>query len=178
MSQTSGVDPTQETPGKKSSGIFSIDEADEEDLAWREAFKIFDRDGNGVISPKEFASVIRSIGSTKDTSERVQHELDFNEFATKLREHIQSPQLCQDLENAFSVFRVDSGDPERSCVTLETLQYALLNLGDPLTEEEVTAFLDDARSAEVSLENPGNSGDVFLECHRLAQKLANTMNRK
>lgn len=173
MSQTPVLDPTQPASSKKTSGIFDIDEADEEDLAWREAFKIFDRDGNGLISPKEFASVVRSIGSNEDPSEvDDQSELDFTKFAEKLQGHIQSPTLCQDLENAFSVFRVDSG----GFVTLETLQYALLNLGDPLTEEEVTAFLDDARSAEVT--HSDNSGDVRLECHRLAEKLANAMGRK
>ncbi|ELU09134.1 hypothetical protein CAPTEDRAFT_228814 [Capitella teleta] len=118
---------------------------DEEIQEYKEAFAMFDKDGDGTISTKELGIVMRSLGQNPTESElqEIINEvdmdgngtIDFEEFVVMM-----AKQQClgpEELEQAFRMFDKD-GD---GFIDARELRHLLTNLGEKLTETEVDEMI-------------------------------------
>eukprot|EP00741_Cyanophora_paradoxa_P003358 tig00000692_g3264.t1 len=135
----------------------------EEQLAeFKEAFSLFDRDGDGCITPKELGTVMRSLGQTPTEAElnelinELQAEgttlIDFANFLTIMSKKSKEPYSTEEIMDAFRVF-----DKEGSgYITTVELRHIMTNLGEKLTDEEVDEMI---READVSGDGKVNYAD-------------------
>ncbi|XP_069131579.1 calmodulin-2-like [Argopecten irradians] len=117
---------------------------------FREAFALFDKDGNGHISTNELMAVMQSLGQNPTTDEvkEMIAEVDkngngtveFEEFCKMMirKEEEQDPEEA--LREAFKVFDKDGN----GFISAKELQYTMKNLGNELTEEEVDEMIQEA----------------------------------
>lgn len=114
------------------------------------AFTLFDKDGDGSISPRELGNAIRSLGQNpteKELREMIAEiDLDgsggvgFDEFVVLMISHLKDVDTESEIRQAFNVFD-RNGD---GFITADELRYAMLNLGEPLTDEEVEEMIREA----------------------------------
>ena len=126
----------------------------EEDLEeYREAFKLFDKDGSGAISPEEFAKVLKNLGQnlSKEELKDLIVELDqdksgeitFDEFITYMKKvKVQEEMNEEDaVIKAFQTFDVDKDDQ----ISNAEFRHILCNLGqDRFTVEECDEIFKEA----------------------------------
>lgn len=130
----------------------SLNDVPEEMLKdWREAFSMFDKNGDDLISAGELGTVMRNLG-LNPTEEDVQKMIsdvdkdangfvDFNEFVSmmlKFQESHVDPEE-QYLE-AFRVFDQDGN----GFISPRELQSVMCNLGEKLSEEEIKDMIQEA----------------------------------
>lgn len=139
------------------SGRRDLNEDEIADL--KEAFAIFDANGDGTIEAKELREVMRSLGqnpSKKEIKEMISSvdgddngAIDFDEFLVLMKSRPKDPD--QELRNAFKVFDTDnSGSISRS-----ELKNLMINLGQSLTDNEVDEMMkmvDINNDGEISFE--------------------------
>ncbi|OWF56442.1 Calmodulin-2 [Mizuhopecten yessoensis] len=116
----------------------------------RDVFKIFDGNGDGVISEKELGTVLRSLGENLsdndlhdmmlEVDEDGNGEIDFQEFLSMMSRRMKDRGSKDDLREAFRVFDLD-GD---GFITANELRHAMTSMGEKLTEEEVEEMITDA----------------------------------
>jgi calmodulin len=137
----------------------------EEQIAeFKEAFAIFDHDGDGKITLKEFGTVLRALGQNPTDAELSQIAIDFltsqhlpypltpadyekdpfvsfTDFLNLLAKHIKDPMESEvEIIEAFKVFdRVGSG-----FIAVSELRHLLTNLGEKMSHEEVDELLKEA----------------------------------
>jgi calmodulin len=117
---------------------------------FREAFNIFDKDGDGRITAKELGTVMRSLGQNPSEAELQdmvnQVDLDgngtieFDEFLYMMSRQMRDGDTEEDIKAAFRVFDKD-GDGK---ITTAELTHIMNNLGEPLTQEEVDEMIAQA----------------------------------
>ncbi|XP_053388872.1 uncharacterized protein LOC123524074 [Mercenaria mercenaria] len=123
---------------------------------FREAFSLFDKDGDGTMTTKELGTVMRSFGldpSQKELIEMVAEvdvdgngEIDFEEFLMMMAKKMNDVDHEAEIKEAFEIFdRENSG-----FVTHADLKHAMYQLGEKLTDEEVSEMLKEAET-----EKPG-----------------------
>eukprot|EP01114_Cavostelium_apophysatum_P005865 TRINITY_DN1702_c0_g1_i3.p1 TRINITY_DN1702_c0_g1~~TRINITY_DN1702_c0_g1_i3.p1 ORF type:complete len:160 (-),score=21.65 TRINITY_DN1702_c0_g1_i3:121-564(-) len=118
----------------------------EEQIAeYKEAFHLFDRDGDGKITTKELGTVLRSVGQNpteKDLGNLIDptHSglIDFDEF-TKLviKQMQQSIASEEEIINALRVFDKE----HNNTISAAELRHIMSNMGEKLTDEEVDDML-------------------------------------
>ena len=90
---------------------------EEQTAEFREAFALFDKDGDGTISTKELGTVMNSLGQ-KPTSAELEAmikeidtdgngEIDFDEFLAMMAKKLQESDLEEDIREAFRVFDIN-----------------------------------------------------------------------
>lgn len=122
----------------------------EEINEYKQAFALYDRNSNGTINQSELLSVLRSLGQnpTEQEVQDIINEMDsnkngkieFQEFLEKMAERNERNDMSEDLRNAFRVFDAN-GDGR---ISVEELRHVMVNLGDPLTDEEVDEMMREA----------------------------------
>nr|ABK21927.1 unknown [Picea sitchensis] len=123
----------------------------EEQIAeFREAFSLFDRDGDGSITTKELSTVIRSLGQNpteaeiQDMINEVDTDgngtIDFREFLDLMAHKIKDLDSDEELREAFKVFDKD----QNGYISAAELRHVMINLGEKLTEEEVELMIKEA----------------------------------
>ncbi len=88
--------------------------SEEQVAEFKEAFSLFDKDGNGAITTKELGTVMRSLGQNPSDSElqdminEVDADgngtIDFSEFLTLMVRKMQTTEQDDELREAFKVF--------------------------------------------------------------------------
>jgi len=121
---------------------------DERLKEYKEAFGLFDKNGDGTISVKEFATVIRSLGINPSPEEvkKMVEEIDanhnkiieFNEFVVFMENKMKRKDSEEDMIEIFKVFDAD-GD---GLISRNELKNAMDTLGAHLTEKDVNDILD------------------------------------
>ena len=87
---------------------------DEQTAEFKEAFTLFDKDGDGTISTKELETVMTSLGQKptlaelemmiKEVDVDGNGEIDFGEFLAMMAKKLKETDLEEDIREAFRVF--------------------------------------------------------------------------
>nr|CDS34248.1 calmodulin [Hymenolepis microstoma] len=117
---------------------------------FRESFKLFDKNGDGVISMAELGSVMKSVGqeATEEDLKKMFKEvdtdgngiIDFDEFLGLMTMRAIKSSSEDSLMPAFKVFDRDGN----GFITLSELRLAMRNLGENLTVEQVEEMIREA----------------------------------
>nr|KAG5710668.1 hypothetical protein BaRGS_035070 [Batillaria attramentaria] len=106
----------------------TADQLSEEQIAeFKEAFSLFDKDGDGTITTKELGTVMRSLGQNPTEAELQDmiNEVDADD---------------EELKEAFRVFDKDGN----GFISASELRHVMTNLGEKLTDEEVDEMIREA----------------------------------
>ncbi|NWV03593.1 CALMS protein, partial [Ptilonorhynchus violaceus] len=123
----------------------------EEKIAeFKEAFSLFDRDGDGSISTKELGTVMRSLGQNPSEAElrdmvaEVDADgggtVDFAEFLSLMARKMREADGEEEIREAFRVFDKDGN----GYISAAELRHVMTNLGEKLTDEEVDEMIKEA----------------------------------
>lgn len=127
---------------------------EEQILKFKEAFSLFDKDGDGSVSTAELGTVLRSLGVNPTASELQDmiNEADadssgtvnFPEFLTMCARTMKDTDSEEDLTKAFAVFDKDG----RGVVSASELKHVMSQLGERLTDEELEEMLEWSNESE------------------------------
>ncbi|CAN8270448.1 unnamed protein product [Cochlearia groenlandica] len=122
----------------------------EQIMEFKEAFCLFDKNGDGCITADELANVIRSLDQnpTEQELQDMITEIDsdgngtieFSEFLNLMAYHIQESDVNEELTEAFKVFDKD----QNGYISASELRHVMINLGEKLTDEEVNQMIKEA----------------------------------
>jgi len=114
---------------------------------FKEAFALFDKDGDGTITADELGVVMRSLGRnpTREELEAMIAEVDddgsgeieFPEFLRLMASKLQDTDSIEEMREAFLVFDRDKS----GSVTASELKHVMNNLGEQVTDEEVEEMI-------------------------------------
>jgi len=117
---------------------------------FKEAFALFDKDGDGTITADELGVVMRSLGRnpTREELEAMIAEVDddgsgeieFPEFLRLMASKLQDTDSIEEMREAFLVFDRDKS----GSVTASELKHVMNNLGEQVTDEEVEEMIQEA----------------------------------
>nr|UPU99500.1 jGCaMP8f [synthetic construct] len=127
------------------------DQLTEEQIAeFKEAFSLFDKDGDGTITTKELGTVMRSLGlnpteaELQDMINEVDADgdgtIDFPEFLTMMARKMKYRDTEEEIREAFGVFDKDGN----GYISAAELRHVMTNLGEKLTDEEVDEMIREA----------------------------------
>lgn len=135
--------------------------SDDKVAEYKEAFTLFDKDGDGCITTGEFGTVLRALGKSpteaeiktliKEVDPDGRGIIDFPEFLSVLSRDIKNYDNEIDLRNAWKIFDKDNTGTI-SCVELK---HVLCNIGEKLSPEEIEDLLKEA--------DPDSDGKVQCE---------------
>ncbi|KHN10087.1 Calmodulin-like protein 11 [Glycine soja] len=118
----------------------------------KEAFGLFDKDGDGCITVEELATVIRSLDQnpTEEELQDMINEVDtdgngtieFVEFLNLMAKKMKETDAEEDLKEAFKVFDKDQNG--YISASEGYLRHVMINLGEKLTDEEVEQMIKEA----------------------------------
>jgi len=113
---------------------------------FREAFMLFDRDGNGTMSTKELGVAMRSLGQNPTESEILEMvsevdtdgngQVDFPEFCVMMKRMMKESD-AEMIREAFKVFDKDGN----GVITAQEFKFFMMHMGDHFTEGEVDEIL-------------------------------------
>ncbi|CAD6447131.1 1f3d4e3a-b56d-4fd1-a0e1-481fe67ab24e [Sclerotinia trifoliorum] len=121
--------------------------SNEEIQAYRDAFSIFDKDGDGTISTAELAEAMKSLGQNPSDAE-IQDMInevdvdqsgtvDFDEFLKMMTTETKGVDFEQEMRSAFKVFDVDGS----GTISPEEIYKLMASLGENLSEEEIKSMV-------------------------------------
>lgn len=119
---------------------------------FKEAFSLFDKDGDGTITTNELGTVMRNLGQSP-TEEELRDMLnevdidgngiiDFNEFVSMMAKKLKETDTEEELKEAFKVFD-KNGD---GFISTDELMHVMTNLGEKLSQDEVEQMIQEADS--------------------------------
>merc|ERR1711881_588397 len=126
-------------------------ELTEEQIAeFKEAFSLFDKDGDGTITTKELGTVMRSLGqipSEADLQDMI-NEVDadgngtiaFPEFLTMMARKMKDTDSEEEIREAFKVFDRDNN----GFISAAELRHVMTSIGEKLTDDEVDEMIREA----------------------------------
>mmetsp|Transcript_90001 Transcript_90001/g.201417 ORF Transcript_90001/g.201417 Transcript_90001/m.201417 type:complete len:154 (-) Transcript_90001:118-579(-) len=119
---------------------------------FKEAFDLFDSDGNGTISIKDLQMLMRALGQTPTDTEYADMiaivdadgngTIDFYEFLNLMSKKLKGSDLEEELTLAFRVFDRD----DNGYINSHELRTVMTNIGEKFTDDEVDELV---RSADV-----------------------------
>uniref|UniRef100_A0A8C7XJ40 EF-hand domain-containing protein n=1 Tax=Oryzias sinensis TaxID=183150 RepID=A0A8C7XJ40_9TELE len=120
------------------------------EMEFKEAFSLFDKDGDGTITTKELGTVMRSLGQNpteaelQDMINEVDADgngtIDFPEFLTMMARKMKDTDSEEEIREAFRVFDKDGN----GYISAAELRHVMTNLGEKLTDEEVDEMIREA----------------------------------
>ncbi|CAH1783491.1 unnamed protein product [Owenia fusiformis] len=117
---------------------------------YREAFQLFDKDGNDSISASELGVVMRALyqNPTENELQNMLNQVDkdgngtieFSEFLNLMVEHRKDGDaLREDLREAFRVFDKDGN----GLISPDELKHVMTNIGEKMSQEEVNEMMQE-----------------------------------
>ncbi|XP_072034244.1 neo-calmodulin-like [Amphiura filiformis] len=116
----------------------------------KEAFEMFDKNGDNCISSKELGIVLRTLGQnpTEDELQNMVDEVDidgngtieFNEFITLMSKKMQKIDIQKEIKGAFEIFDKEG----KGVISAEELRHIMTTMGERLSVDEVEEMIDEA----------------------------------
>uniref|UniRef100_A0A673YLK7 EF-hand domain-containing protein n=1 Tax=Salmo trutta TaxID=8032 RepID=A0A673YLK7_SALTR len=129
-----------------------VNVSNEQPFKFKEAFSLFDKDGDGTITTKELGTVMRSLGQNpteaelQDMINEVDADgngtIDFPEFLTMMARKMKDTDSEEEIREAFRVFDKDGN----GYISAAELRHVMTNLGEKLTDEEVDEMIRELQS--------------------------------
>lgn len=130
---------------------FQADQLTEEQIfEYKEAFSLFDKDSDGSITTKELGIVMRSLNlnpteaELKEIIQEIEsngsNSIDFAEFLSLMAKKIKDIDTEEEIREAFKVFDKEGN----GFISAAELRHIMCNLGEKLTDEEVSEMLAEA----------------------------------
>ncbi|OWF37074.1 Calmodulin [Mizuhopecten yessoensis] len=127
------------------------DQLTEEQIAeFKEAFSLFDKDSDGIITTKELGTVMRSLGQNpteaevqdmiNEVDEDENGTIDFPEFLVMMARKMKNTESNEEIREAFRVFDKDGN----GCISAVELRHVMTSLGEKLTDTEVDDMIREA----------------------------------
>jgi calmodulin len=131
----------------------SHDTLSEDQVAeFKEAFSLFDKDGDGCITSKELGTVMRSLGQHPTEAEIADlvkgvdtdgnGKIDFKEFTNMMISKMKDSITEDEIREAFLLFDNDGN----GFISATELRHVMTSLGETLTDEEVEELMSEADS--------------------------------
>ncbi|RDW68546.1 hypothetical protein BP5796_09203 [Coleophoma crateriformis] len=122
---------------------------EQEILAYRQAFSLFDTNGDGSISINELSSVMKSLGQNasdeeiEDMINEVDQDrngtIDFEEFVKMMTAPTKDVDFEAEMRSAFKVFDHDGS----GTISKEEILRVMTSFGENLSEEELNSMLQE-----------------------------------
>ncbi|KAI9071335.1 hypothetical protein K1719_046714 [Acacia pycnantha] len=123
---------------------------DDQISEFKEAFSLFDKDGDGYITTQELGIVMRSLGQNpteaelQDIINEVDADgngaIDFPEFLNLMARKMKDTDSEEELKESFRVFDKD----QNGFISPADLRHTMTKLGEKLTDEEVEEMIREA----------------------------------
>mmetsp|Transcript_24217 Transcript_24217/g.48164 ORF Transcript_24217/g.48164 Transcript_24217/m.48164 type:complete len:160 (-) Transcript_24217:76-555(-) len=137
---------TASTPWHDLAGSITEEQIEE----FKDAFSLFDRDGDGTITTAELGTVMRSLGQSvtesdlKDMISEVDADnsgaLDFAEFLTMMVRKIRGVDVEKEIASAFRSFDQDGS----GTIDAPELEKILRDIDEKLTPEDIQNMMAEA----------------------------------
>ncbi|XP_037758293.2 calmodulin-A [Chelonia mydas] len=124
--------------------------AEEQIAEFKEAFSLFDKDGDGSITTSELGNVMQSLGQNPTEAELQDMigeldtdgsgTVDFPEFLSLMARKMRDMDSEEEIREAFRVFDEDG----IGYISAAELRHVMTNLGEKLTDEEVDEMIKEA----------------------------------
>ena len=122
----------------------------EQEAEFKEAFALFDKNGDGTITVFELGTVMKSLGQNP-TDEELQDminevdvdgngSLEFHEFCNLMSRQMKESSSEAELLERFKLFDKDGN----GTISREELAQVMAQLGEKLTEDEIDEMIQDA----------------------------------
>ena len=116
----------------------------------KEAFSLFDKDGDGSISCDELRTVMTSLGenpTTIELEEMIQEvdsdgngQIEFSEFLTMMAQKMGTRSFNDEALEAFKVLDKDGS----GSISESELRQIMSNIGEDITDEEIKEMMNEA----------------------------------
>lgn len=116
---------------------------------YKEAFKSFDRNGDGTISTKELGVVMRTLGQNPTEAELADliaeidqdgnGEIDFDEFLVLMSKKMKDSDIQDKSLEAFKIF----DRKNKGVIHINEIKNILQNMGEKMPPGEVDALIKD-----------------------------------
>ena len=126
----------------------------------REAFNLFDTDGSGSIDPRELKSAMQSLGFEAknatiyqmigDIDKDGSGSIDFEEFLDMMTAKMSDKDSKADIQKVFNLF----DDDKSGKITLKNLKRVAKELGETMSDAELTEMIERADTDEDGEINP------------------------
>lgn len=141
------------------------DHLTEEEIAdFKEAFSLFDKDGDGTISTKELETIMNALGQSPTEAELqdIINEVDVNgsgkielaEFLDIMARQMKDSGTEKDVREAFKVFDKEGN----GFISVAELRHVMTNIGEKLTDHEVDQMI---READINKDGQINYDDFI-----------------
>ncbi|XP_044476563.1 probable calcium-binding protein CML13 [Mangifera indica] len=135
------------------------DLSDDQVSSMKEAFTLFDTDGDGKIAPSELGILMRSLGGNPTqaqlksiiSQEKLTAPFDFSRFLELMKKHLKVEPFDRQLRDAFKVLDKES----TGFVSVADLRHILTSIGEKLEPSEFDEWIREV--------NVGSDGKIRYE---------------
>ena len=134
---------------------------------FKEAFSLFDKDGDGTITTKELGTVMRSLGQNpteaelQDMINEVDQDgsgtIDFPEFLTLMARQMEEPAPVGNEAEFQKAFREIDKDGSGFISAAELRLYIKTQLGAEMSDEEIDKLVNEAQM------DPDHNGEISFD---------------